>query len=322
MQPLTWRDGSGAIVLLPERGRVLQVLVGGHHAFWTPQQAGDDWNVGGDRLWVSPEAAWFWKALERVDFEQYEIPSALDPGRWTLSRDSEGFCEMAQRVVLRHQHSKQLFSFDLARRFSRISLQEPPFAGCVAYHSENELRLGPGARLESPAQSIGLWSLLQVPVGGQMSVGVRPEAAWRDYFTPIQAPMWKLEAGALHLQISGSDQYKIGIAPRSLTGRAAYAREIGGEVLFILRQWEPQPWLSYCDAPLGQLDSEGDALQVYSDPGGAHSFGEMELHAPALRFGEGSNLSVASHFTVAGLAPGGDWNRWRDGWLAGEIVLR
>ncbi len=332
MQLITWRGEASSITLLPERGRVLQVLVRGQEAFWTPdesaQSPGNEWNVGGDRLWVSPEAAWFWKTLQRVDFEQYEIPRFLDPGRWKLSRSTDSFCEMAQRVVLRHQHNEQLYAFELARRFGRVALREPPFEGCVAYHSENELRLEPGARQEQPAQSIGLWSLLQLPVGGVMSIGLRAtasRAAWRDYFTPIEPAMWTQESGALHLQISGGDQYKIGVAPRSLTGRVAYARELGteagDEVLFVLRQWEPQPWLDYCDAPLGQLHSPGDALQVYSDNGGPSSFGEVELHAPALRFGEGSRLSLASHLTVVGLAGRGEWTAWRDAWLAGDIVL-
>ncbi len=277
--------------------------------------------MGGDRLWVAPEVAWFWKTLQSLDFDQYEIPRALDPGQWELSEHTDNFCEMTQQVVLCHQHNKRRYEFDLTRRFERITLQEAPFENCVAYHSENELRLKPNGEAEHETQSIGLWSLLQVPTGGVISVGVRGEAIWRDYFTPIEPRMWTQEAGALHLQISGSDQYKIGVAPRALTGRVAYARTMGDEVLFILREWAPQPWLSFCDAPMNQAHSQGDALQVYNDNGGADSFGEMELHAPALRFGGGRSRSIASHFMVVGLAPCNDWIAWRDAWLAGHAVV-
>lgn len=330
MQTIIWRDEANSITLLPERGRVLQVLVRGQQAFWTPdepaQSPADEWNVGGDRLWVAPEAAWFWKTLRSVDFEQYEIPRALDPGQWKLSQSTDSFCEMTQQVRLSHQHNKRPYSFDLTRRFERIALREPPFEGSVAYYSENELRLRPSSAAQHDAQSIGLWSLLQVPAGGVMSIGLRSGAAhsetgWRDYFTPIERRMWTSEAGALHLQISGNDQYKIGVAPHALTGRVAYARAVGDEMMFVLRQWAPQPWLDYCDAPLSQVDSHGDALQVYNDNGGASSFGEVELHTPSLRFGQGRSLSIASHLTVVGLAGRGDWLAWRDAWLAGDSVL-
>jgi hypothetical protein len=126
MKPIVWRDGGNAITLLPERGRVLQVEVRGQRAFWQPRVA-EDWNAGGDRLWVAPETAWFWKTLQCIDFKRYEVPRALDPGRWKLVRHETDFCEMKQHVALPHQHNNRTYSFDLTRRFSRIVLKTPPF---------------------------------------------------------------------------------------------------------------------------------------------------------------------------------------------------
>lgn len=320
MKPIFWRDGENAIALLPERGRVLQVEVRGQRAFWQPPAA-TDWNVGGDRLWVAPEAAWFWKTLQSVDFAQYEIPRALDPGQWQLVRSETDFCEMTQHVALPHQHKNRTYDFDLTRRFTRVVLREPPFPDCVAYHSENALDLNGAKAAQRDAQSIGLWSLLQVPIGGVMLVGVRSDAKWRDYFTPIARHLWSQDAGALHLQINGNEQYKIGLPPRALTGRAAYAREVGDATVVVLRQWEPQPCLPFCDAPMSDLHSAGDALQVYSDNGGAGSFGEMELHAPALRFDAASTRSVASSLTVVGVTTNDKWFAWRDEWLSGRCVV-
>ena len=317
MERIFWRDGENAIALLPERGRVLQVEVRGHAAFWQPQSA-EDWNVGGDRLWVAPETAWFWKTLDRVDFTQYEVPPALDPGQWKSVRHETDFCEMTQHVALPHRHKNRTYDFDLTRRFTRVVLKNPPFSACVAYHSENELDLSASA---DDAQRIDTWSLLQVPVGGVMSVGVRPDAKWRDYFTPMPRTSWSQERGALHLKINGDEQYKIGLPPEALTGRAAYAREVGDETVIVLRQWEPQSWLSFCDAPMSDLHSAGDALQVYSDDGGAGSFGEMELHAPALRFDAASTRSVASYLTVVGVTTNDEWLAWRDEWLSGRCVV-
>lgn len=317
MKPILWCDGENTIAVLPERGRVLQVAVRGHAAFWQPQ-AVEGWNVGGDRLWVAPETAWFWKTLQSIDLTQYEIPRALDPGQWKLVRHETDFCEMTQHVALPHHHKNRTYDFDLTRRFSLVVLKKPPFSDCVTYHSENELDLSAAA---DGAQSIGTWSLLQVPVGGLMSVGVRPDAKWRDYFTPITRPLWSQEGGALHLQISGDAQYKIGLPPNALTGRAAYAREVGDKTVVILRQWEPQPWLHFCDAPMNDLQSAGDALQVYSDNGGTGSFGELELHAPALRFDAASTRNVMSYLTVVGITTHDEWLAWRDEWLSGRCVI-
>jgi hypothetical protein len=154
-----------------------------------------------------------------------------------------------------------------------------------------------------------------------MSVGVRPNAQWRDYFTPIARHSWSQDEGVLHLQIDGAAQYKIGLLADALTGRAAYAREIGNETVVVLRQWQPQPWLPFCDAPMNHLHSAGDALQVYSDSGGAGSFGEMELHAPALRFDAMSTRGTFSYLTVIGVTANDKWLAWRDEWLAGRCVV-
>ncbi len=324
MTSILWRDGTNALTLLPARGRVLQAQVRGHNAFRTPPQTSGDWNVGGDRLWVAPELCWFWKTRQSVDFEQYEIPNALDPGRWSLVRDEEGFCEMKQSIALRHQHDGREFAFEMARRIRLVSLRHSPFANCLSYHTEDELSL-PATPGENAGQSIGLWSLLQVPPGGVMSVGVRCGAQMRDYFAPIPGSMWEQDENALHLRISGAQRYKIGLSPAAVTGRACYARPLGDEAvdeqLFVLREFWPQPWLGYCDVPMSQPLSQGDAIQVYNDDGSAGGFGEMEVHSPAANFGPGSRRIVSSHLTVVGVAARSEWMPWRRNWLAGQSAV-
>jgi hypothetical protein len=45
----TWRRDDAVLTFAPDRGRVLQVRVAGHDAYWTDPGA-SDWNVGGDRV--------------------------------------------------------------------------------------------------------------------------------------------------------------------------------------------------------------------------------------------------------------------------------
>jgi len=211
-----WSETAGDITLAPSRGRVLQVSVGGEAAFWTPPQPEDGWNVGGDRLWIAPEIAWFWKTRARLDFSQHDISPALDPGAWKVEKNQAGFCRTAQSVRLQHHQSGGAAHFEMARSFSNVSLPEAPFfEAWRAFRADNELRLhelngGAGG------DGIGLWSVLQLPVGGEMLLAGRGESGLRDHFAPIPHDFWQQDEGILRLKISGDHQYKVGVAPRAI----------------------------------------------------------------------------------------------------------
>jgi hypothetical protein len=71
---LILKSAHGSASILPERGRVLQIETGGHEAFWNPPEMTAAWNLGGERLWLGPEASWFWKMTDKVDFDYYQVP--------------------------------------------------------------------------------------------------------------------------------------------------------------------------------------------------------------------------------------------------------
>jgi hypothetical protein len=96
-------SGAAQITLAPDRGRVLQVGIAGHDAFWENRAWSGDWNVGGDRLWLAPEVAWNWKTM-KVDFTQCEVPEEEDSGRWQVTSESDDYCRIEQRVTLAHRH--------------------------------------------------------------------------------------------------------------------------------------------------------------------------------------------------------------------------
>ncbi len=308
----TWKTGSGSVTLMPERGRVLQVTVSGRKMLWENPGWPGDWNVGGDRLWVSPELAWNWKTLKKVDFTKHSVPKAMDPGKWRLEEYGKGYCRVKRDAVLRHLHRKGKVRLTLARHYTLLEgLDAPLFRKCVAYRTDDELRVRSGI----PGQAVGLWSLAQVPAGGTLYIPCRGRASYRDYFTPAPKRLRRKQGHILCFDITGRDQYKIGVSPSMACGTFAYARRSGTSYLVLLRRFFPQPWREYCDVPMSDRSSGGDAVQAYNDGGDFGGFGEMEYHSPALRVGRGTDCLLDSSLTIAGKVSGTAWARWKRYWL-------
>lgn len=313
-ETFTWPAGSGSLTLLPSRGRVLQASLGGHDAYWVNEQepALAGWNAGGDRLWAAPELDWFWKTRTAVDFDQYEIPAALDPAPWFTEDHQPGYCRVTQNVELPNQHDGQVTRFKRARNFELVALNQAPFFEIhLAYRTDNELSIKSGPE----DQCLDSWSILQLPPGGTLWLGTSGEGVPRDYFAPVPASMWGRDADALHFEINGAQQYKVGVAPHHSNGRMAYTRPVDGQLLVIYRQFWVQPWRFYCDWPMLSGATQGDAVQIYNDDGNAGGFGEMEYHSPALRIGQGPQQLIDSNLTIVGLVSPDNWLPWRAHWL-------
>ena len=156
---------------------------------------------------------------------------------------------------------------------------------------------------------------MQVPRGGTVWVPCRDRAAFRDYFTPIDNSLWKKEQDRLCFEITGQYRYKIGISPSGVKGKQAYIRKVMAGYLVIFREFFPQPWRHYCDVPLDNLKSNGDAIQVYNDDGSFGGFGEMEYHSPCLEAGNGPGHIVDTNLTIVGLVAAKDLAAWKEHWL-------
>ena len=309
---LRWQTDAGAVTLYPSCGRVLQAEIEGERAFWNNPSDARGWNVGGDRLWVAPEVHWYWKTLEKVDFARYEVPEAVDPGNWTVTRTDKNYCRISQQVFLRNHHMDSHVKCTLARSFTLLAPAAGPFfTKQIAWQTDNELWIQNG----TPGQKVGLWSLLQVPSGGTLSVRSPGDVPFRNYLSPIPHGLWRKRGDVLHVDITGSQQYKIGIAPNSVTGTMAYARKAPGGYLVIYRKFFPQPWRPYADVPMNDLKGNGDAIQIYNDDGSFGGFGEMECHSPAIQVGAGNDHIMDGNLTIVGFVPENHWPDWLNHWL-------
>ncbi len=310
---LRWQTDAGALTLYPSRGRVLQAEIEGEQAFWNNPSDAADWNVGGDRLWVAPEVDWYWKTLENVDFEKYKVPEAIDPGNWTEMKTEANYCQISQEVFLSNHHIDSHINLRLVRAFTMLELVPGPFfTKQVAWQTDNELLIHDGTL----GQKVGLWSVLQAPAGGTVSIRTPNEVSFRDYFLPIPKGLWRKRGNILHVDITGRRQYKIGIAPNNaMTGAMVYARKVVNGHLVIYRRFLPQPWRPYADVPMKDLKGNGDAIQIYNDDGSFGGFGEMEYHSPALQVGAGNDHIMDSNLTIVGIVPENSWSNWLNHWL-------
>ena len=307
-----WQTDEGTITFMLSHGRVLQACVGGHDAFWENPDWSGNWNPGGDRLWIGPESDWSWQTLDELDFDQYELQDELDSGDWTVEAAGETCCRVRREVALRHQHNGSTTRFSLTRSFESLRIESPTlFDRYVAYQTDSALTL-----LDAPeGQRVDLWSIVQLPAGGKVHIGCHGTPEFRDYFTPIDADHWTAGEQMLSCNITGDAQYKVGVSPDAATGRMAYARKIDEGTIVIYRQFYPQAWRPYCDTPLLERESQGDAAQAFNDDGAFGGFGEMEYHTPALTAGTGRDHISDTSLTIVGIVANQQWPAWQKAWL-------
>ena len=310
--PIQWKTESGSVSISPEHGRVLGIEISGHQALWRPAAFDGGWNIGGERLWIGPEVDWFWQRVGKPDFSLYQVPTDLNPDRWTVTRQDADSCRSEIEVSLQCAHRDARVLLGISRTFELIPASCIESRGGLAFQISTSLEILDG----TAGQPVDLWSILQVPFGGRMIVPTVGSPVARDHFDPCPASESTSSPGLLELKIGGPAMFKVGLAPSASAGRLAYARAIGSDWLVLERSFPLHPALRYCDSPMDLPDTQGDALQFFNDDGSFGCFGEMEHRSPALVCGEGPQTLTESTTTRVQLLPEPGYLAWKSRFAA------
>lgn len=299
-QPLTSPDGSRLLVL-PFGGRLIGLFPPGSddNFLWThPALAAADsatawrqrpgWlNLGGDRTWLAPEIKLFISDLAHPG-ESYAVPSALDPGNWTLSSAAAAEVCLTCDSHLQLHRTGRLVGVRLGKSFQPA---HNPLAGTpldsaglqyAGYTQVTTLELAPGT---GDAIRFGIWNLLQLPQPGEMLITTRGEAAPQVVFGKLTAGELTVAPRQVRWQMGnrGGDA-KIAIKAAALTGRAGHLRQTqdAGISDLVVREFAVDPAGDYVDALWEAPHETGWAFQACGVRSGTEQFNELEYHAPAV----------------------------------------
>jgi hypothetical protein len=268
---VNWEWAGGRLDLVA--GRVLQVSLQGVDAFWTSPGA-PDWNVGGDRLWLGPERDWFWAGNDPADLSGHLVPPEIDPGEWRTVRFEMGHASFAADPVLHNRRDTSATQVHIGRD---VYLRYAD-AVRVVYEVRTSVEIAAGPE----DQEVSAWSVLQVPTGGLLSIGLAGAWGYRDYLRPFNGSRFSVDGSCAEAKLTGAFMSKIGVQPDVFAGRLSYQRD----GVTIERHVDVQPARRYCDHPLGSdVAGQGDVLQVFEDDGHYGGYAEIEHHSPAVRYG-------------------------------------
>ena len=241
----------------------------------------NNWNIGGDRIWVAPEIPFFTK--NRRDFFSTTSPqSALDPGQYIL-KDALGGVRLSQHVKLKVYESilteKKFYIDRLVRPISN------PLHSLSQY---NKLMLNVtfcGYQQlvtlvdESPQDPMYLeaWNLSQVKSGGKVYIPFNGVFEYVNYYEQIDDNIQTKQKGCIVLSATGKRRFKVGYPSAIVTGRLAYLFPLDEErYCLYIKNFNNNPSSVYCCEPFDQPGETGCSLFVYNDNGELGGFAELE----------------------------------------------
>lgn len=261
-------------------------------------RAAEQWNMGGDRVWIAPEIQYF--IQDRNDLTgSYHLPPAVDPGQYTLTVASDHGIALEQNLTLEaHNLATGTKQLSVERFISAVAdpLREIQFdrSGLSYFGYQQKVTL---TELNTHPIRSESWVLNQLNPGGTLIIPFTHDVLAAEYFGSVadDAKTVNHAGGAKHLSIAitGDRQYKIGYKAVCMTGRFAYLNHLSdGRASVLVRQFSNNPSATYTEEPPVQPNENGFSVHVYNDGGALGGFGEMESNGQAM--GGNTGLSTVT----------------------------
>lgn len=293
-------DGSTAFVL-PHGGRILGLVAPGsdRNFFWTHSSLESvntlrafyersGWhNSGGDRTWLSPEIDFFMPHFPNLD--SYLQPRELDPGDFQLVRENGGV-RLTNRCALRLSRSQRIVDFEISKLLSSASspLQQDSGGNLGLLYAGFTLQTC--LKFTNPRADpvvVSLWSLLQLPHGGELLIPTSTRSAPTPYFGEVGEDDLLVADHLIRYRMRSVSSHKLGFAPRVVTGRIGYLYSDGTDSCLVIRNISVNPAGTYLDVPSSTTSNSGAAIEGCCVNNELGRFAELEYHSPAVGGSEG-----------------------------------
>jgi len=211
---------NGSLVVSEYGGRPLGIFpkVGAVNLLWVnpnlaSQIAQRSRDIGGDRYWLSPERAFFYKNPE--SWEGWYCPDGLDPANYIFTEQSESECVIESQISVENQWTGELYQGEIIRKMKLID--EPIKTGVnycgIEYRDE--------CTLEHPDLNVNGWSLATVISGGVKNPGTvliptKHKPSPISYFRSIPPKRLHIEPNYIAYKIDVDEIYKLAIRPEDI----------------------------------------------------------------------------------------------------------
>ncbi|MHA1792558.1 MAG: DUF6786 family protein [Promethearchaeota archaeon] len=173
----------------------------------------DSWNLGGDRLWVSPERNFFYKNPET--WGGWYCPPGLDPADYMFVKMEDDACSLKSPVTFNDNVRNKVLKGIIQRDIKMID--DPLKIGleCCA------LEIRDRCLINTPDFVGNGWSLTQVVSGGRENPGTviiptKQEAKPLSYFKEIPPARLKISSDHVCFKIDVQEIYKLAIRPEDI----------------------------------------------------------------------------------------------------------
>ena len=235
-----------------------------------------DWNLGGERLWINPELRFFVESPDKFS-ETYTVQPALDPGNYRTSQAECGIM-LEQNISLldlninaNHEiiAKRSYHPADNPLKYVR-NLRDIAVDYC-GYIQKIELTCNDFGEI-----TIEPWTITQVNPGGHFIIPYFGDFDCVNFYGNNPKGIQFIHEGYTELNANGTLKYKFGYRSAQTFGRMAYLKPYGNNWQLMIRNYYNDPSMSYCAEPFGELGNRGCSMYFYNDRGGKGGFAEFE----------------------------------------------
>jgi hypothetical protein len=245
-------------------------------------------NSGGDRTWLSPEIDVFFPNYPRLD--RYWQPRELDPGRYRTD-DRKGILTLKTLVRLRLSRTGEVARFALAKKYAPapdpLRHERMPKAGPLRYAGYTQTVTLTSLKSDHRHHShVSLWSLLQLPHGGDLIIPTYGRASVEVFMGSVSRSALTVRKGLTRWSMKARGEHKISVRAPGCTGRVGYLRRSSSRRWdLVVRNFQVNPSGHYPEVPWHRPSEVGHCVQACNVNSALGRFSELEYHAPAITTG-------------------------------------